>query len=62
MDFSAFKDWALLALITGGLYMLVDILKDIRNSIVLLTDKVAVVIEKTNNHEIRIEHLEKQQP
>lgn len=58
MDFSAFKDWALLGLLGGGLYLLIDILKDISNSIKTLNEQIAVVIKKTDDHEKRIEKLE----
>jgi hypothetical protein len=59
MDFAAFKDWALLGLIAGGIWLLFDVLKKLLNSVELLNERVAVVIEKTNDHESRIEKLEK---
>lgn len=58
MDWLAFKDWALLGLLGGGLFLLIDILREIKNSIILLNSQIAVVIEKTNNHEMRISNLE----
>jgi hypothetical protein len=58
MDFAAFKDWALLGLIAGGIWLLFDVLKKLLNSVELLNERVAVVIEKTNDHELRIEKLE----
>ncbi len=58
MDFGAFKDWALLGLIGGGLYLLLDVLKEMKNSLLSLNDKIALIIERTNNHEERLEKLE----
>lgn len=58
MDFNAFKDWALLGMIGGGLYLLIDILKEIKNSIVELNKQIGSVIEKQADHENRIQDLE----
>jgi hypothetical protein len=58
MDFIAFKDWALLGLVGGGLYLLLDVLKEMKNSLIGLNEKIAVIIERTNNHEERLEKLE----
>lgn len=57
MDFAAFKDWALLGLMTCGVY----ILWDLKGSIDKLNVKIAVVIERMNNHEKRIDKLEENQ-
>lgn len=58
MDFGAFKDWVLLGLLGGGMYLLIDILKEIKNSIVELNTQIAVVISKQDDHEHRINQLE----
>lgn len=54
MDFLAFKDWTLLGLLTGGVY----ILWQLKASVDQLNVQIAVVIERMNNHEKRIEKLE----
>ena len=54
IDFNSFKDTAMLILLSGGLY----ILRGIKESVDALNINVAVIIEKTNNHEKRIEKLE----
>ncbi len=54
MDFRGFKDWALLGLLTIGIFFL----GRIESSVNELNVKIAVVIEKTNNHERRLENLE----
>ncbi len=65
MDFIQFKDWIMLGLLGGLVYVIWDsqrngiqVLQQIRESINELTIKLAVVIEKTENHEKRIERLE----
>jgi hypothetical protein len=54
MDFNAFKEWAFLGLLSGGVY----ILYTLKQAIDDLNIKMAVIIEKTGNHERRIENLE----
>lgn len=54
MDFTAFKDWVFLGLLSGG----VGILYSLKNGIEALNIKMAVIIERTSNHEKRIENLE----
>jgi hypothetical protein len=57
MDFAAFKDWAFLGVLTGGVY----ILWQIKTSVDELNVKIAVVINRTDSHEKRIEKLEEKQ-
>jgi hypothetical protein len=54
MDFNAFKEWVFLGLLAGG----VHILYSLKQSVEELNVKMAVIIEKTGNHEKRIENLE----
>jgi hypothetical protein len=54
MDFNEFKEWAFLGLLSGGVY----ILYTLKQAIDDLNIKMAVIIEKTGNHERRIENLE----
>lgn len=54
MDFAAFKDWALLGLLGGGVY----ILWQLKDAVSALNIQVAVIIERTSSHEKRIENLE----
>lgn len=54
MDFLAFKDWVLLGLLSGGVY----ILWQLKDSVQQLNVQIAVVIERMNNHEKRLEKLE----
>jgi hypothetical protein len=54
MDFAAFKDWALLGLTSGGVYILWKLV----GSVDALNLRVAVVFEKLSGHEKRIEKLE----
>jgi hypothetical protein len=54
LDFSAFKDWAFLGLLSCGIV----ILNSMRISVNALNVKIAVVIEKLNNHEKRLDRLE----
>lgn len=54
MDFNSFKDWAFLGLLSGGVY----ILYALKNSVDQLNISIAVVIERMNNHEKRIDKLE----
>lgn len=65
MDFNTFKDQALLGLcsllvlLIGFLgNMLIHILGEIKNSMIELNSKIAVIIEKTENHEKRLDKLE----
>jgi hypothetical protein len=55
MDFVAFKDWALLGLLTCGVYIMYLVLVSLDR----LNVKMAVVIERLSNHDKRIERLEK---
>jgi hypothetical protein len=55
MDFVAFKDWALLGLLTCGVYIMYLVLVSLER----LNVKMAVVIERLSNHDKRIERLEK---
>lgn len=54
MDFEGFKEWVFLGLLSGGVY----ILWTLKLSIEDLNIKMAVIIERTSNHEKRIEKLE----
>lgn len=54
MDFNAFKDWAFLGLLSGGLWVLYGL----KDSVDKLNISIAVVIERMNNHEKRIDRLE----
>ena len=65
MDFSAFKDWVMLGLLGGLVYVIWEAknviavkLDSLDTSVKILNIQVAVVIEKTTNHEKRIEKLE----
>lgn len=54
MDFVEFKEWVFLGLLAGG----VGILYALKQSVEELNVKVAVIVERTANHERRIENLE----
>ena len=54
MDFNSFKDWAFLGLLSGGVW----ILYALKGSVDQLNISIAVVIERMNNHEKRIDKLE----
>jgi hypothetical protein len=54
MDFNGLKDWVFMGLFSGAIY----ILWSLKGSVDLLNEKVAVIIERTTNHEKRIERLE----
>jgi hypothetical protein len=54
MDFGAFKEWVFLSLLSSGVY----ILYTLKLSVEDLNIKMAVIIERTSNHEKRIEKLE----
>lgn len=54
MDFSAFKDWIMLGLLGGGVY----ILWGLKGSIDILNIQIAVVISRVDGHEKRIGKLE----
>lgn len=61
MDFNAFKDWVLLGLLSGAVYILwqaKDAMNELKDSIIELNLKMAVIIERTDSHEKRIEKLE----
>lgn len=62
MKFTEFKDWALLALVSGGVF----VLWTMSNGVADLNSKIAVIIEKQESgraidldHELRIRDLEK---
>lgn len=54
MKFEGFKDWALLGLLSVGIFFL----GRIESSVSELNVKIAVVIERLDNHDKRIEKLE----
>lgn len=54
MDWLAFKDWVLLGLLGGGVY----ILYEMKKSVDKLNISIAVVISRMNNHEKRLDKLE----
>ena len=54
MNFAEFKDWAFLGLLGGG----VTILYMLKASVDQLNIQIAIVIERMNNHEKRIDRLE----
>lgn len=58
MDFNAFKEWAFLGMLSGG----VIILWQMKNEMSELNTKIALIIQRTDNHEKRIEKLEEKQP
>ncbi len=57
MDFAAFKDWVFLGLLSGGVW----ILYALKGSVDQLNVQIAVVIERMNNHENRLDKLEENQ-
>ena len=65
MDFPVFKDQLLLGVISILICLLgyigsnlINILQDIRTSVLELNTKIAVIIERTDNHEKRLDRLE----
>lgn len=55
MDFNSFKDWVFISLLSGGVW----ILYGLKASVEQLNISIAVTIERMNNHEKRIDKLEK---
>ena len=51
MEFSKFVEWGFYSLVGGSVVYGVTILAHLKNSIDLLNEKIAVVIEKTSWHE-----------
>lgn len=58
MDFIAFKDWAFLGILSGGICAGCYILWELKKSVDALNIQIAIIIERTDNHEKRIEKLE----
>jgi hypothetical protein len=61
MGFNEFKDWVLLGLLSGSVYILwqaKEIADKLKNGVNELNIKIAVIIERTDSHEKRIERLE----
>lgn len=58
MDFNAFKDWALLGILSLGLTGFAYILWELKKSVDLLNIQIAVIIQRTDGHEERIKKLE----
>lgn len=57
-EFSQFVQWAFYGLISGCAVYLTSVLSGLKNSVDELNIKIAIVIEKTNAHEKRIEKIE----
>lgn len=65
MDFVAFKDWALLGLLSGAIYILYQVARSVTNSLDKVNNSVdklnvhmAVVLDRTLDHGERIKKLE----
>lgn len=58
MEFKDFVQWLFYALISGCSVYLTSILSGLKLSVDELNIKMATIIEKTSNHERRIEKLE----
>lgn len=58
-SFQDFIDVAFYGLVTGGLALAVVTLRQLSKSTMQLNEKIAVVIERLTNHDIRISNLEK---
>lgn len=58
MDFPKFIEWAFYGIVGGSSVYLVSIISGIKESIDKLNVNMAIIIEKTSNHERRIEKLE----
>jgi len=58
IDWNSFVQWAFYALISGCAVYMVNILAGLKTSVDDLNIKMATIIEKTTNHERRIEKLE----
>lgn len=58
MEFKDFVQWAFYALLSGCSIYLTSILSGLKLSVDELNIKMATIIEKTSNHERRIEKLE----
>lgn len=54
LNFSGFKDWILLGLLTIGVYILWDMKKSVES----LNVSVAVVLERTTHHDSRINNID----
>lgn len=58
MEFKDFVQWSFYGLISGCSIYLTSILSGLKTSVDELNIKMATIIEKTSNHERRIEKLE----
>lgn len=61
-EFKDFVQWAFYGLISSCFIYLTTILAGLRTSVEELNIKMATIIEKTSNHERRIEKLEDKVP
>lgn len=57
-QFSEFVQWGFYSVLTGCAVYLTSILNGLKGSVDELNVKMATIIEKTSNHEKRIEKLE----
>jgi hypothetical protein len=57
-EFSEFVQWGFYSVLTGCAIYLTSILNGLKGSVDELNVKMATIIEKTSNHEKRIEKLE----
>lgn len=55
MDYKELVSWAFQGLLAMGSMLIVQALKDIKISVMLLNERVATVIEKTSWHEKELE-------
>lgn len=60
MDFAQFVEWVFYGLISGCFVYGVSILKNLNKSIETLNIQIAVIIEKTSNHEKRLDKHDEQ--
>jgi len=58
MEFTKFVEWVFYGVVGGCAVYMVQILSGLKESVDDLNIKMATIIEKTTNHERRIEKLE----
>ena len=58
MEFNQFVMWAFLGLLSGSIVYFASILKDVKDSLLDLNVKLAVILEKSVHHEKRLDKHE----
>lgn len=60
-DYKQFIDTLFYAIVTGGIGLLGHFLNKLATSVSSLNEKLATIVEKTRDHDYRIQRLEKKQ-